>query len=255
MIGLLGKKVGMTQIFDEEGRQIGVTVLEVGPCYVTGVRTKDKDGYSAVQIGFETVKEKKLNKPIIGQLSKAGTPLLRYVREIRTENVDGVSAGQRLTVENFENGDLIDIQGVSIGKGFQGVVKRHDFKGAQTMSHGSKMGREPGSVGSRAGGRGCRKKTPKGKRMPGHMGHEVVTTQNLKVVKVDDENNLLVIQGSVPGPKGQCLVIRTALKRPVSRGWKVPANSGKKTETAAESQTPSPEASAQNSDAASTEKS
>jgi len=236
MIGLIGKKIGMTQIFDEEGRQIGVTVVQVGPCYVTEVRTPEKDGYSAVQLGYGAMKEKNATRPHKVRLAKVGAPPLRWLREIRTENVTGLAAGQQLRVENFEAGDWIDVQGVSIGKGFQGVVKRHDFKGAQTMSHGTKMGREPGSVGSKAGGRGCRKKTQKGKKMPGHMGAEIVTTQNLKVVRVDDANNLLIIRGSVPGPENQCLVIRTSLKKPVTRNWKVPVTSEAATSVASEHQ-------------------
>ena len=223
MLGMIGKKLGMTQIFDENGKQLGVTVLRVGPCVVTDLRTPDRNGYSAVQLGFEAAKEKNAGKAYIGTFKKISATLPRFVREIRTENIEGLAVGQELRVDNFEVGDYVDIQGISIGKGFQGVVKRHRFKGAQTMSHGTKFGREPGSVGSRAGGRGCRKETPKGKRMPGRMGNETVTVQNLQVVKVDGDNGLLVIKGAVPGAEGQCLVIRTALKRPVSRSWKVPA--------------------------------
>lgn len=227
MLGLLGKKLGMTQIFDEDGRQIPATVLEVGPCYVTAVRTPEKNGYKAVQIGWNEVPERKLDKAALGIRKKLKVPALKYLREIRTENVEGLAVGQQVKVDNFEAGDFLDVQGVSVGRGFQGVVKRHKFKGAQTSSHGTKMGREPGSVGSRAGGVGCRKETPKGKRMPGHMGSEVITIQNIKVLQVDAENNLLVVRGAVPGPENQCLVIRTALKRGTKRNWKV-ASEGKK---------------------------
>ncbi|HTL48132.1 MAG TPA: 50S ribosomal protein L3 [Verrucomicrobiae bacterium] len=223
MLGLLAKKVGMTQIFNEEGLQVGVTVLEVGPCFVTDLRTPEKHGYTAVQIGFSAEPERKLTKAQQGHLKKAGLAGLKYVREIRTETLEGLSVGQKLLVDNFEEGESVDVQGISIGKGFQGVVKRWHFKGAQTMSHGTKMGREPGSVGSRAGGVGCRKETPKGKKLPGRMGNEVVTVANLKILKVDTENNLLVVRGGVPGPEGQCLVVRTALKKGVKRNWKVSA--------------------------------
>ncbi|MBP9865760.1 MAG: 50S ribosomal protein L3 [Candidatus Omnitrophica bacterium] len=244
MLGLIGKKLGMTQIFDEEGKQIPVTVLEVGPCYVTALRTPDTDGYNAVQLSYSETKEKKLTKADLGRFKKAGTPNFTYTREIRTENLEGLQLGQQVGADNFEAGDWIDVQGISVGRGFQGVVKRHHFKGAQTMSHGTKMGREPGSVGSRAGGVGCRKNTPKGKRMPGRMGNEQVTVQNIKVVRVDSVNNLLLVRGAVPGPENRCLVVRTALKRPVNRNWKVPAA---KTESSTTQEASSPDSPEKNS--------
>lgn len=244
MLGLIGKKQGMTQIFDEEGKQIPVTVLEVGPCYVTALRTADKNGYKTVQLGFGAIAEKKLGKADLGRFKKAGTPNFRFTREIRTENLEGLVVGQQVGVDNFETGDLIDVQGVSVGRGFQGVVKRWHFKGAQTMSHGTKMGREPGSVGSRAGGVGCRKKTPKGKKLPGRMGNEIVTIQNLKVVRVDAEKNVILVRGAVPGPEDQCLVISTALKHPVKRNWKVPAA---KSQASSKQEASSPESPEKNS--------
>ncbi|MBU3758404.1 MAG: 50S ribosomal protein L3 [Candidatus Omnitrophica bacterium] len=244
MLGLIGKKLGMTQIFDEEGKQVPVTVLEMGPCFVTALRTLDTDGYKAVQLGYFPAKEKKLTKADLGRFKKAGTSNYTYTREIRTENLEGLQLGQQVGAENFEAGDWVDITAVSVGRGFQGVVKRHHFKGAQTMSHGTKMGREPGSVGSRAGGVGCRKETPKGKKMPGRMGNERVTVQNVKVVQVDAKNNIVLVRGAVPGPENRCLVVRTALKRPVNRNWKVPAA---KTETSTPQEASSPESPEKNS--------
>ena len=218
MIGLLGRKKGMTQIFDKDGKQIPVTVIEVGPCVVTGLRTKEKHGYSAVQMGFGEVKEKKLNKPKLGFFKKSKLPLLRWVKELRTENVEGLEVGQKLAADNFEAGDMIDIQGVSVGRGFQGVVKRHHFKGGASKSHGSMFGRVPGSIGASS----FPSRVVKGMRAAGHMGNEIVTIQNIKVVKVDSENNLVVVKGTVPGFEDNCLILKTAIKKkPVGRKWKV----------------------------------
>ncbi|MFA5167880.1 MAG: 50S ribosomal protein L3 [Candidatus Omnitrophota bacterium] len=221
MIGLLGKKVGMSQIFDGEGLQIPVTVVEVGPCFVTALRTKEKNGYLGVQLGFDAVKEKSLNKPKLGALRKANVPPVRFIREIRTEDIANLSVGSELRAENFEIGEYVDIEGVSIGKGFQGVVKRLNYKGGASSSHGSMFGRVPGSIGSKAGGVGCRKKVRKGKGLPGHMGDEKICIHNLKVMKVDAENNLLALSGSVPGAEGGYLIIRSALKRGKKGSWKV----------------------------------
>ena len=221
MIGLLGKKVGMSQIFDGEGLQIPVTVVEVGPCFVTAIRTKEKNGYLGVQLGFDTVKEKRLNKAKLGALKKANVPTVNFIREIRTEDIANLSVGSELRAENFEVGEYVDIEGVSIGKGFQGVVKRLNYKGGASSSHGSMFGRVPGSIGSKAGGVGCRKKVRKGKGLPGHMGDEKVCIHNLKVMKVDAENHLLALGGSVPGAEGGYLIIRTALKRGKKGSWKV----------------------------------
>ena len=220
MIGLLGKKVGMSQIFDTEGLQIPVTVLEVGPCYVTALRTKEKNGYLGVQLAFDAVKAKRLNKAKLGVFKKANVPVVNFIREIRTENIENLSVGSELRAENFEIGEYVDIEGVSIGKGFQGVVKRLNYKGGGA-GHGSMFGRVPGGIGSRAGGVGCRKKVSKGKGLPGHMGDENICIHNLKVMKVDSENNLLVLKGSVPGAEGGYLVIRKALKRGKKGPWKV----------------------------------
>lgn len=215
MIGLLGKKVGMTQLFDEEGRQISVTVVEVGPCKVTSIRTKEKDGYSAVQLGFDPAK-KNISKPLQGQFKKSGIAPVKYMREIRTEDIENLKIGTELLADNFQAGDWVDVEGISIGKGFQGVVKRHHFKGGY-KAHGTKMGREPGSIGASA----FPSRVIKGLRMPGHLGNHRVTTQNLKVMKVDAKNHLLAIQGAVPGVEGSYVVIRSALKKGASQKWKV----------------------------------
>jgi large subunit ribosomal protein L3 len=222
MIGLLGKKVGMTQLFDEQGRQVPVTVLEIGPCHITSVRTQDKNGYSAVQLAYGAAKEKRVSKPRLGQFKKANTPALRFVREIRTSEIEGLEVGGQLAVNNFEVGDFVDIEGTSIGRGFQGVVKRHHFKGGASKSHGSMFGRVPGSIGASS----FPSRVVKGMRAAGHMGNKRITVQNLKVVKVDAEENLLLIKGSVPGFVGQYLIVKTALKRGAKRKWKVQGSQG-----------------------------
>ncbi len=216
MIGLLGKKVGMTQVFDPDGRQVPVTVLEVGPCFVTNLRTKEKNGYTAVQLGFDAVKEKRLNKAKAGYLKKVNAPPLRLLKELRTEDIEGLRVGTQLEVDNFEVGDFVDVQGVSIGKGFQGVVKRHHFAGGG-KSHGSMFGRVPGSIGASS----FPSRVVKGMRAAGHMGNVPVTIQSLRVVKVDKGNRLLAVKGAVPGVEGGYLVVRSALKRGQPRKWKV----------------------------------
>ena len=221
MVGLLGKKVGMSQLFDDEGQQIPVTVLEVGPCFVTALRTKEKDGYLAVQLAFDSCKEKKLNKAKLGNLRKASAPALNFLREIRTDDTANLVVGGEVGVDNFEVGDFVDVEGISIGKGFQGVVKRLNYKGGASKGHGSMFGRVPGSIGAQAGGRGCRKKVRKGKGLPGQMGNEKICVQNLKVMKVDAENHLIVLKGSVPGFEGGYLIVRSALKRGKKNPWKV----------------------------------
>ncbi len=221
MIGLLGKKLGMTQFFDKEGRQIPVTLVQAGPCYVTALRQAAKNGYSAVQLGFDALKEKHATKAELGAAKKLKLPAMRFVREIRTEEVGGLELAKQVDVASFQEGDYVDVTGVSIGKGFQGVVKRHHFKGGYG-AHGTKMGREPGSLGSKAGGNGCRKKVRKGKRLPGHMGQERVTVQNITVAKVDSEQNILALRVAVPGSEGTYLIVKMALKRAVQgRKWKL----------------------------------
>lgn len=217
MIGLLGKKVGMTQVFDEQGRQVPVTVLEVGPCYVTEVKTPDKHGYSGVQLAYGPVREKLQSKAKLGHLKKAGAPSLRHLEEIRTEKIEGLQAGQKLSASSFEVGDFVDVIGTSIGRGFQGVVKRHHFKGGASKSHGSMFGRVPGSIGASS----FPSRVVKGMRAAGHMGNHRTTVQNLKVVKVDDANHLILVKGSVPGADNGYLMVRSSLKRGAKRSWKI----------------------------------
>lgn len=220
-IGLLGKKLGMTQIFDEEGRQVPVTVLQVGPCYVTGVRDPKKDGYAAVQLAFDPVREKRSNKAKLGHLKKAKAPSVRLIKEIRTKEIEGLAIGNTVGASNFEAGDFVDVEGTCIGHGFQGVVKRHHFKGDASMGHGSMFGRVPGSIGASS----FPSRVVKGMRAAGHMGNDKATVHNLKVVKVDGGNNLLLVKGSVPGAENGYLVVRTSLKRGTKRKWKVEGSS------------------------------
>ena len=205
--GLIGKKIGMTQIFDENGLVIPVTVIEAGPCVVAQVKTSETDGYNAIQLGFGDVKESKLNKPEKGHFAKAKLALKKHLREFRLDSVDGVNVGDEIKVDTFQAGDKIDVQGTSKGKGFQGVIKRHG-QSRGPMGHGSMYHRRPGSMGPTS--------TPgrvfKGKKLPGHMGRVTVTIQNLDVVKVDLDKNVILVKGSVPGPKGAILKIKSAIK-------------------------------------------
>lgn len=202
--GMLGKKVGMTQLFDEEGRAVAVTVIEAGPCYVTQVKTVETDGYNAVQIGFEHAK--KLTKPARGHLKDL--PPLRHLREIRTDNVDEYEVGEMLDVTLFEPGEAVDISGVSKGRGFAGGVRRYGFSGGPKTHGQSDRHRAVGSIGSTT----TPGRVKKGKRMPGHMGDERVTILNLEVVRVYPERNLIAVRGSVPGPKQGLLLIRDSVK-------------------------------------------
>ena len=206
MKAIIGRKVGMTQIFDENGTVIPVTVIEAGPCQVVQVKTTETDGYNAVQLGFGEVKESKLNKPEKGHFAKAGAKLAKHLREFRGE-VSDVKVGDEVNASVFADGESVDIQGTTKGKGFQGVIKRHgQHRGP--MGHGSMYHRRPGSMGSTS--------TPgrvfKGKKLPGHMGVETVTIQNLKIVKVDLDKNAILVKGSVPGNKGSILKIRLSVK-------------------------------------------
>ena len=202
---ILAKKVGMTQIFNEAGELVPVTVLQAGPCVVTQVKTIENDGYEAVQVGFEDIREKLVNKPVKGMFDKAGVSYKRYVREFKLEGEYSVK--DEIKVDVFEAGDKIDATAIAKGKGFQGAIKRHG-QSRGPMAHGSKYHRHAGSNGS------C--STPsrvfKGKKMPGHMGGKKVTTQNLEVVRVDAEKNLLLVKGAVPGPKKSLVTIREAVK-------------------------------------------
>ena len=200
---IIGKKLGMTQIFDENGVVIPVTVIEAGPCTVVQVKTVETDGYNAVKLGFGSVKEKKLNKPEMGSFKKLKIEPKKHLREFRKDTVEGITVGNELKADVFTAGDKVDIQGTTKGKGFQGVIKRHgQHRGP--MGHGSMYHRRPGSMGPTS--------TPgrvfKGKKLPGHMGVDTVTIQNLEVVKVDLDKNVILVKGSVPGNKGAILKIK-----------------------------------------------
>ena len=204
---ILATKVGMTQIFDENGVLIPVTVLQAGPCVVTQVKTVDNDGYKAVQVGFVDKREKLVTKPVKGHFDKAGVSYKRYVRELKLENADEYSVKDEIKADIFAAGDKIDATAISKGKGFQGAIKRHgQHRGP--MAHGSKFHRHQGSNGSAT--------TPgrvfKGKGMPGQMGNKQITIQNLEIVKVDAENNLLLVKGSVPGPKKSLVTVKETVK-------------------------------------------
>ncbi|OIO33071.1 MAG: 50S ribosomal protein L3 [Candidatus Omnitrophica bacterium CG1_02_40_15] len=205
-IGILGKKLGMTQIFSDEGASIPVTVIEAGPCTVLNVCEKK------VRLGFGEKKEKNIPKPQLGFYKKINQKPSVFVREISFDAKDKVIVGQQLTADIFKEKDFVDIAGTSIGRGFQGVVKRHHFKGGPG-GHGSMFHRAPGGIGSQAGGRGCRKDVPRGKRFPGHMGNERITIQSLQVIKVLKEKNILLVKGPVPGCRNGYLEIKSAKKK------------------------------------------
>jgi large subunit ribosomal protein L3 len=207
MKGILGKKIGMTQIFDENGNVIPVTAIQAGPCSVVQKKTIENDGYESVQMGFGNLKEKSTTKPIKGHFSKANTAPKYYLREFEVENLEEYTVGSEIKADLFKVGDRIDVQGVSKGKGFQGVIKRHN-QHRGPMGHGSMYHRRPGSQG--AGTNPGR--VFKGKKLPGHMGNVNITIQNLDVVAVDVEKNLLLIKGSVPGQKGGLLYITQSVK-------------------------------------------
>ena len=207
--GLLGKKIGMTQIFDDNGAAIPITVIEAGPCYVTQVRDVETDGYTAVQLGFGEVKPKRLTGGQLGHLKRNDLPPLRYLREFRTKNDAEINPGDPVSVTVFEVGDHVDVIGTSKGRGFAGVVKRHGFGGGPKTHGQSDRQRAPGSIGATSG----TARVFKGKRMPGQMGNRRVTTQNLKVELIDEERNLIGVRGAVPGPKGGLLVIKEARKQ------------------------------------------
>ena len=204
---LIGKKVGMTQIFDENGKIVPVTAIEVGPCTVTQIKTVEQDGYTAVQLGYGDVKESKLNKPELGKFKKSNIAPKKYLKEVRLDSIEGIKVGDELKADVFAEGDKVDIQGTSKGKGFQGVIKRWG-QSRGPMGHGSMYHRRPGSMGSTS--------TPgrvyKGKRLPGHMGVQIVTIQNLAIVKVDTDKNVILVKGSVPGAKGSILKIKSSVK-------------------------------------------
>lgn len=202
--GLIGKKIGMSQGFDEEGNIIPITVIKVGPCTVIQKKTKEKDGYSALQLGLVEEKGvKKLKKPMLGHFKKSGMPLTKILREFRFQEQAEIKEGDQVLVDIFKVGEKIHVVGTSKGKGFAGVVKRWGFRGGKG-SHGSMFHRRPGSVGASS----FPSRVIKGKKLPGHMGHDRVTVRNLKVLEADKENNLLVVKGAVPGPRGGYVLIK-----------------------------------------------
>ena len=205
--GLIGKKLGMTQIFDEKGNVVPVTVIEAGPCVVAQVKTVETDGYNAIQLGYGEVKTKHINKPEAGHFAKSKLENKKHLREFRLEDISNFKVGDEVKADIFATGEKVDIQGTSKGKGFQGVIKRHgQHRGP--MGHGSMYHRRPGSMGATS--------TPgrvfKGKKLPGHMGSVTVTIQNLDVVAVDMDKNVILVKGSVPGAKGAILKIKSAVK-------------------------------------------
>lgn len=205
--GILATKVGMTQIFNENGVLTPVTVLQAGPCVVTQIKTAENDGYSAVQIGFVDKREKLVSKPVKGHFDKAGVSYKRYVREFKLENADQYSVKDEIKADIFAAGDKIDATAISKGKGFQGAIKRHG-QSRGPMAHGSKFHRHAGSNGSASDP----SKVFKGKKMPGHMGSKRITIQNLEIVRVDAENNLILVKGAVPGPKKSLVTIKETVK-------------------------------------------
>jgi large subunit ribosomal protein L3 len=211
-IGILGKKLGMTQIFDEFGNVVPVTVIKAGPCYVIQKKVEEKEGYNAIQVGFdEIVKVKNVNKPMAGHFKKAGVPPLRFIKEFRVEGdeLGEFEVGKTYGVDIFEVGTYVDVTGTSIGKGFQGVVKRHGFSGAPASRGTHEYFRHGGSIGQNM----TPGRTMKGKKMPGHMGARRVTVQNLKVIEVKPELNVLVVKGAVPGPENGYVIVKKAVKK------------------------------------------
>lgn len=204
--GILGKKLGMTQLFTEEGKVVPVTVIEAGPCVVIQKKTAGTDGYNAIQVGFADIREKLVNKPIKGHYAKAGIKPRRFAKEFRIDNVDEYQVGQEIAVDVFAAGDSVDVVGTSRGKGFAGGIKRHNFSRGP-MAHGSKYHRRPGSAGAKGPAR-----VFKGRLMPGRMGGERVTVQNLQIVRVDKDRNLLLVKGAVPGAKNGLLIVKNSVK-------------------------------------------
>ena len=208
MKGILGRKIGMTQVFTKSGKLIPVTVISVEPNVVTQIKTKENDGYEAIQLGFETKREKLATKASIGHTNKANTTPKRFFREIRGIDVNNYTLGQEISADIFEAGEVVDVTGTTKGHGFQGVIKRHN-QNRGPMGHGSHYHRRPGSMGTMRPMR-----VFKGKKLPGHMGVLTVTIQNLEIVSVDTENNVILVKGNVPGAKKSLVVIKTAVKNP-----------------------------------------
>ena len=231
MKGILGKKVGMTQVFTKDGKLIPVTVIEVEPNVVTQIKTVAKDGYDAIQLATETIREKLSNKPAIGHTKKAGTEPKRFLREIRGVNVEDYTLGQVINVDIFEEGEMVDVSGTSKGKGFQGVIKRYN-QTRGPMGHGSQYHRGVGSLGTM-----LPMHVLKGKKMPGQMGNVARTVQNLEIISVDTENSVILVKGNVPGPKKSLVVIRTAVKKPNVKKEKADLVSYEEPKTEAEVET------------------
>ncbi|MBJ6361031.1 50S ribosomal protein L3 [Paenibacillus sp. GCM10012307] len=207
MKGILGKKLGMTQVFTAEGNVIPVTVIEAGPCVVLQKKDLENDGYEAIQLGFADKKESRANKPETGHAQKANTAPKRYIREFRGVNIGEYELGAEVKADLFTAGEFVDVTGISKGKGFAGVIKRWG-QSTGPMSHGSRYHRGPGSMGSIQANR-----VPKGKRLPGHMGTDTITIQNLEIVRVDAERNVLLVKGSIPGPKNSFVRVKSAVKK------------------------------------------
>jgi len=204
--GIIGRKVGMTQVFTGEGQAVPVTVVEAGPCVVVQKKTEANDGYTAVQLGFGEKKERLFNKPLKGHFGRAGVKPLRFLRELRVEDPDSYQVGQEIKADIFAPGERVDVVGTSKGRGFSGGIKRHGFHRGP-MAHGSKYHRRPGSLGAKGPAR-----VFKGRKLPGHYGVARVTVQNLEVVRVDAERNLLAIKGAIPGPRGGLVLVKSSVK-------------------------------------------
>jgi large subunit ribosomal protein L3 len=204
--GILGKKVGMTQIFTDKGLAIPVTVIEAGPCFVVQKKNPANDGYSAIQIGFGEKRERLFTKPLAGHFSKAGIRPLRFLRELLVEDPDNYQIGQEIKADIFTQGETVDVVGTSKGKGFTGAIRRHNFHRGP-MTHGSKYHRRPGSLGAKGPAR-----VFKGRKLPGHMGTDRVTVQNLEVIRVDADRNLIAVRGAVPGPNGGLILVKPSIK-------------------------------------------
>jgi large subunit ribosomal protein L3 len=207
MIGLIGKKIGMSQIFDKRGNLIPVTVIKAGPCWVVTRKTREKDGYEAMQLGFEKLKEKKVNKPMQGHFKKHNSPYFKYLKEFRLKFYKDIEEDEELTVKMFQEDELLKVTGTSRGRGFQGVMKRHGFHGFKATHGVHESYRGPGSIGQCA----TPARVVKGKKLPGHMGNATVSVKNLRVVKVDIERGLLMVKGAVPGHRNSIVYLRKEL--------------------------------------------
>ncbi len=207
--GIIGKKIGMTQVFDENGNVVPVTVIQAGPCTVVQKKTVEKDGYSAIQLGYGDIKEKHVTKPMKGHFDKAGVAAVKVLKEFRVEDAESINVGDVIGVDTFEIGSGVDVTGVSKGKGFAGTIKRYNGHRTPMTHGGGPVHRHAGSMGACS----SPSRIYKGKKMPGHMGAVKVTVQNLDVVKVDTENNLLVVKGAIPGPKGSIVTVKSTVKK------------------------------------------